>query len=62
MEHRTRERSESPGVPPVAESVEVVTGPSAEAMMEAIPSLKRSAAGWERQRAKNPRLTEEGIG
>ena len=55
-------RAESPGVPPVAENVEVVTGPANQELSrqsEAVAILsKRAAPGWERQRTKNPRLTE----
>ena len=66
MEHQARERSESPGVPPVAESVEIETGPPEQEhetmmrQMEATPPFKRAAMGsnWERQGAKTPRLTE----
>ena len=67
IEHKARERSESPGVPPVAESVEIVTGPLEQEhnmammrQMEATPPFKRAAmsSNWERQGAKNPRLTE----
>lgn len=63
MEHRSRERSESPSVPPVAESVEIITDPSEQEMIrqtEATASFNKraSAANWERQAAKNPRLIE----
>ena len=62
MEHQVRD--ESPGVPPVAENVEVVTGPpeqelsSRQTAAAGILSFKRAATSWERQGAKNPRLTE----
>ena len=55
-------RAESPGVPPVAENVEVVTVPSEQELSKQTEgmstSFKRAASSWERQRAKNPRLTE----
>ena len=61
MDHQVR--AESPGVPPVAENVEVVTGPADQELSRqseavAILSFKRAASSWERQRTKNPRLTE----
>ena len=63
--HKIRDRSESPVVPPVGESVEIVTGPPDQdhtAMQQFDgASFKRAATGslnWERLAAKNPRLTE----
>lgn len=53
-----RERSESPGVPPVAESVEIMTAPTDTVTRQTEAAFKRTASNWERQRAKNPRLTE----
>ena len=65
VEHKIRERSESPVVPPVGESVEIVTAPPDQdhtAMQQFDgASFKRAATGslnWERLAAKNPRLTE----
>ena len=52
MEIQSRDRSESPAVPPVAESVEIMTDPSE------LPFKRSSASNWERQAAKNPRLTK----
>ena len=58
-----RERSLSPSVPPVGESVEIVTGPPNQdqaAMRQDLGPCKRPAGSmnWEQLRAKNPRLTE----